>query len=223
MSIRVLLCDAQPVVRAGLRAVLDQELDIEVVGEVDDGQQAVAVAQALHPTIVITDIDLPRIDGIQATRQIAHYHAEHPAGVIIMTNRDDEERVAQAVQAGARGFLLKDDPTEQLVYGVRVVAAGKALLTPSVTRRILEQFADQLVVSPHVPPEPFAALTSRETEVLRLLALGRSNPQIAVALSIAEATVRSHTHHILHKLGLHDRCQAVVLAYQHGLVQLRQP
>jgi DNA-binding NarL/FixJ family response regulator len=140
-----------------------------------------------------------------------------------VTNRDDEERVAQAMQAGARGFLLKDDPTEQLVYGVRVVAAGEALLTPSVTRRILEQFADQLVVPPHVSPEPFTVLTPREIEVLRLLALGRSNPQIAAALSIAEATVRSHTHHILHKLGLHDRCQAVVFAYQHGLVQLGQP
>jgi DNA-binding NarL/FixJ family response regulator len=222
VGIRVVVCDAHPVVRAGLRTVLEQEPDIEVVGEVGDGRDMVVVAQTLHPTVVITDIDLPTIDGLQATWQIAHFRNDHPVGVIIVTNRDDEEWVAKAVRAGARGFLLKGDPTEQLVYGVRVVAAGEALLTPSVTRRLLEQFAGQLAVSLHPPPKPFTVLTSREIEVLRLLAMGRSNPEIAAALSIAEATVRSHTHHLLHKLGLHDRCQAVALAYQHGLVQAGQ-
>lgn len=224
VSIRVLVCDAQPVVCAGMRTVLEREKDIEVVGEVGDGRQAMAAAKALRPTVVVADIDLPQIDGIQVTYQIVgtdiqHPAGEHPVGVIIVAARDDDEYFVQAVQAGARGFLLKNGPTEQLVYGVRVVAAGEAFLTPSTTRRLLEQFAGQLAVSLHALPDLFTVLTSRELEVLRLLALGRSNAQIAGALSIGEATVRSHTYHFLHKLGLRDRCQAVALAYQEGLVQ----
>jgi DNA-binding NarL/FixJ family response regulator len=223
VSIRVLVCDAQPVVCAGMRTILERELDIKVVGEVGDGQEALAAVEALDPTIVITDIDLPTIDGIQVTRQIIGAGIQpirkHPVGVIVVTARDDDEYFVQAVQAGARGFLLKDDPTEQLVYSVRMVAAGEAFLTPSVTRRLLEQFAGQLAAFLRAPADVFTVLTSRELEVLRLLALGRSNTQIAGALCIGEATVRSHTHHFLHKLGLRDRSQAVALAYQAGLVQ----
>jgi len=207
-----------------MRTVLEQEAGIEVVGEVGDGRQAMTAVKALRPNIVVTDIDLPRVDGIQLTRQIvsAGIHppaGERPAGVIIVTIHDDDEYFVQAVQAGARGFLLKDDPTEQLVYGVRIVAAGEAFLTPSVTRRLLERFANQIAASWHATPDLFTVLTPRELEVLRLLALGRSNAQIAGALCIGEATVRSHTYHFLHKLGLRDRCQAVALAYQAGLVQ----
>lgn len=207
---------------AGVRTILEREPDIEVVGEVDDGRRAVAMAQARRPTVVVADIDLPGIDGIQATRQIAGPGAQHPAGVIIVTNRDDDEHVARAISAGARGFLLKGDPPGQVVYGIKAIAAGKALLTPAVTGRLLEQFAGHLAARQLTPPNPFTELTSRETEVLRLLALGGSNAQVATELVVTEATVRSHTHHLLQKLRLHDRSQAVALAYQHGLVRPRQ-
>ena len=220
MSVRVLIADDQALVRAGFRMVLEVEDDITVVGEAANGEQAVHSAQRLKPDVVLMDIRMPELDGIAATRQIAG--ADHgPAGsrsrVLILTTFDLDEYVYDALGAGASGFLLKDSPPEQLVTAIRVVARGESLLAPSVTSRLIEQFARTR--APHREPAPaLDELTSRELEVFTLIARGLSNAEIAEALVVSDSTVKTHVARLLAKLGLRDRVQAVVLAYESGLV-----
>jgi len=220
VSIGVLIADDQALVRAGFRMVLEVEDDITVVGEAANGEQAVHSAQRLKPDVVLMDIRMPELDGIAATRQIAG--ADHgPAGsrsrVLILTTFDLDEYVYDALGAGASGFLLKDSPPEQLVTAIRVVAGGESLLAPSVTSRLIEQFARTR--APHREPAPaLDELTSRELEVFTLIARGLSNAEIAEALVVSDSTVKTHVARLLAKLGLRDRVQAVVLAYESGLV-----
>jgi DNA-binding NarL/FixJ family response regulator len=215
VSISVLLADDQSMVRAGFRMILESEPDVEVVGEAADGEQAAASARRLRPDVVLMDIQMPGGDGLQATRRITET-ADLGTRVVILTTFERDEYVFEALQAGASGFLLKNAPPEQLVDAVRVVAAGEALLAPSVTRRIIEQFARRPVgadVRARVE-----SLTQREREVLVMLARGRSNSELADELFVSEGTVKTHVSSLLSKLGLRDRVQAVVLAYESGLV-----
>jgi DNA-binding NarL/FixJ family response regulator len=222
MSIRVLVADDQALARAGFRMVLDAEDDIEVVGEAADGRQAVYSAARLKPDVVLMDIRMPELDGIAATRQITAAEAAHVARVLILTTFDLDEYVYDALGAGASGFLLKDVPVEQLTAGIRVVAGGESLLAPSVTSRLIEEFARSR--PRHRPPPPgFDELTPRELEVWGLLARGLSNAEIAAALVVGDTTVKSHVARLLAKLELRDRVQAVVLAYESGLVSPGQP
>ena len=214
MSIRVLIADDQSLVRAGFRLVLENHPDLEVVGEASNGNQAVHSVARLAPDVVLMDIRMPELDGIAATRQIT---ARHPARVLVLTTYDLDEYVYDALQAGASGFLLKDTPPPQLVDGIRAVAGGEALLAPTVTRRLIEEFARIGSARRTRPPE-LEELTPRELEVLRLLARGMSNAEIAAALVLGDTTVKTHVAHVLGKLGLRDRVQAVVLAYESGLV-----
>jgi DNA-binding NarL/FixJ family response regulator len=220
VSIGVLIADDQALVRAGFRMVLEVEDDITVVGEAANGEQAVHSAQRLKPDVVLMDIRMPELDGIAATRQIAG--ADHgPAGsrcrVLILTTFDLDEYVYDALGAGASGFLLKDSPPEQLVTAIRVVAGGESLLAPSVTSRLIEEFARTR--ARHREPAPaLDELTSRELEVFTLIARGLSNAEIAEALVVSDSTVKTHVARLLAKLGLRDRVQAVVLAYESGLV-----
>jgi DNA-binding NarL/FixJ family response regulator len=211
----VLIADDQALMRGGFRMILDAEPDIEVVGEAIDGADAVRGFERLHPDVVVMDVRMPTMDGIDATRRITAL--EPAARVLMLTTFDLDEYVYEALRAGASGFLLKDRPPEELVHAVRVVAAGDALLAPTVTRRLIEEFAHR----PSAPVEPAALeqLTDREREVLVLMARGRSNAEIARELFVAETTVKTHVGRVLHKLGLRDRAQAVVLAYESGLVQ----
>jgi DNA-binding NarL/FixJ family response regulator len=215
VSIRVLLADDQSMVRAGFRMILESEGDIEVVGEAADGEQAAASARRLRPDIVLMDIQMPGGDGLHATRRITE-SSELVSRVVILTTFERDEYVFEALQAGASGFLLKNAPPEQLIEAVRVVAAGEALLAPSVTRRIIEQFARRPVEAD--VRERVRSLTQRECEVLVLLARGRSNSELAAELFVTEGTVKTHVSSLLAKLGLRDRVQAVVLAYESGLV-----
>lgn len=217
MSIRVLIVDDQALVRAGFRLVLEDEADIEVVGEATDGRQAVEAVARLEPDVVLMDIRMPEIDGIAATRQITAEPAPgRPARVLILTTYDLDEYVYDALQAGASGFLLKDTPPEQLAAGIRVVAGGEGLLGPTVTRRLIEEFAR--AGPPRAEPPPrLDRLTPRELEVLGLLARGMSNAEIAAELVVGDTTVKTHVARVLGKLGLRDRVQAVVLAYESGL------
>jgi len=215
VSIGVLLADDQAMVRAGFRMILESDPDISVVGEAANGEQAVASARRLRPDVVLMDIQMPDVDGLQATRRITG-DAELRSRVVILTTFERDEYVFEALQAGASGFLLKNAPPEQLLHAVRVVAAGDALLAPSVTRRIIEQFA-------HKPVRPeltvqLESLTQREREVLTLLARGKSNAELAADLFVSEGTIKTHVSSLLAKLGLRDRVQAVVLAYESGLV-----
>jgi DNA-binding NarL/FixJ family response regulator len=214
MSIRVLVADDQSMVRAGFRMLLADEEDIEVVAEAGNGLEAVDKAARFHPTVVLMDIRMPELDGLEATRRILA--ADPGARVLILTTFDLDEYVYEALRAGASGFLLKDRPPEELVAAVRVIAAGEALLAPSVTRRLIEEFARR---APTAKPAELGRLTEREREVLVLMARGLSNAEIASALFVAETTVKTHVGRVLHKLGLRDRAQAVVLAYESGLVQ----
>ena len=213
MSIRVLLADDQAMVRAGFRMILEAEADVDVAGEAEDGEQAVFEAKRLRPHVVLMDVRMPRLDGIEATRRVRE---ATDARVLVLTTFDFDEYVYGALRAGASGFLLKDAPPEQLVDAIRVVAAGDALLAPSVTRRVIEEFARR--PSPGAPPANLAELTPRELEVLRLVARGLSNAEIAASLVVSETTVKTHVAHLLQKLGLRDRIQAVVLAYESGVV-----
>jgi DNA-binding NarL/FixJ family response regulator len=214
---RVLLADDQALVRSGFRMILDAREDLQVVGEAEDGVEAVALARSLQPDAILMDVRMPRLDGVEATRQIVA--SGSPARVLILTTYDLDEYVYAAIRAGASAFLLKDVEPAQLVEAVRVVAGGDALLAPSVTRRLLERFADTLPGEPPPLPAELAALTPREREILELVAAGLSNAEIADRLVLGETTVKTHVSSVLRKLGLRDRVQAVVLAYEAGLVQ----
>jgi DNA-binding NarL/FixJ family response regulator len=212
MSIRVLVADDQSMVRAGFRMLLSGEPDIEVVAEASNGVEAVEKAARFAPTVVLMDIRMPELDGLEATRRILATDA--PARVLILTTFDLDEYVYEALRAGASGFVLKDDPPEQLLAAIRIVAGGDALLSPGITKRVIKQFTR--IPNPAPTPE-LDDLTDRELEVFRLIALGQSNAEIGRELYISDTTVKTHITHILQKLNLRDRVQAVVLAYQSGL------
>ncbi len=218
MTVRVLVADDQSMVRAGFRMLLGGEEDIEVVAEASNGLEAVDKATRYEPTVVLMDIRMPELDGLEATRRILS--ADDTARVLILTTFDLDEYVYEALRAGASGFVLKDEPPEQLLAAIRTVAAGDALLSPAVTKRVIEQFTR---IPRPTPPKALDDLSERETEVFRLIARGLSNGEIAQELFISETTVKTHVTHILSKLGLRDRVQAVVLAYQAGLVEARLP
>jgi DNA-binding NarL/FixJ family response regulator len=210
----VLIADDQQLVRAGFRVILGREPDLEVVGEAADGLEAMELAKQLEPTVVLMDIRMPNLDGLAAARMIL---AETSCRVLMLTTFDSDEYVYAALRAGASGFLLKDARSEQLVAAVRSVASGDALIDPSITRRLIEQFV--AVTRPKTDElQQFAALTPRERDVLRLIAAGNSNAEIASELVVEESTVKTHVTRILMKLGLRDRVQAVVLAYESGFV-----
>jgi len=216
--IRVLIADDQALVRAGFRVLIDSADDLEAVGEAADGTEAVAMTADLHPDVVLMDIRMPGMDGLAATRQIAQT-ADGPR-VLILTTFDIDEYVFEGLRAGASGFLLKDTDPAELLQAVRVVAAGDALLAPSVTRRLIEEFASR--PDPHrTPPEALEALTEREREVLGLVARGLSNHEIATELFISPATAKTHVSRVMAKLGARDRAQLVVAAYESGLVTPR--
>ena len=217
MSIRVLVVDDQALVRAGFRMILDAHDDIDVVGEAENGEVAVAQAHSLKPDVVLMDVRMPVMDGIEATRRLAGPDARDPVKVLVLTTFDLDEYVYEALRAGASGFLLKDVPRDELVRGIRVVADGEALLAPSVTRRLVEDFARRPVQADRSPAR-LDVLTGREREVLELVARGLSNTEIAEALYVSGATVKTHFGHVLMKLDLRDRVQAVILAYDVGLV-----
>ncbi len=215
MSIRVLVADDQSMVRAGFRMLLGGEEGIEVVAEAANGLEAIEKAARFDPTVVLMDIRMPELDGLEATRRIV---AGQPgARVLILTTFDLDEYVYEALRAGASGFVLKDDPPEQLIAAIRTVAAGDALLSPAVTKRVIERFSR---LPQPAPPNGLDELSDRERDVFRLIARGLSNAEIGHELFISETTVKTHVTHILAKLGLRDRVQAVVLAYRAGLVEV---
>ncbi len=225
MSIRVLIADDQALVRRGFRMILETEPDLEVVGEAADGEEAVALSRRLHPDVVLMDVRMPGVDGIEATRAIVDAGAvtgsAAPPRVLMLTTFDMDEYVYDALRAGASGFLLKDVPPEQLVDGIREVLAGEALLSPVIMRRMIEAYLAR-------PPatrrqDEVATLTPREREILVLLGRGRSNAEIAGDLVVSETTVKTHVGRVLMKLGLRDRVQAVIYAYESGLVQAGAP
>jgi DNA-binding NarL/FixJ family response regulator len=218
VSTRVLICDDQALVRGGFRAILEARPDLEVVGEAENGVQAVALAERRRPDVILMDIRMPIVDGVEATRQLVAKGSS--ARILILTTFDLDEYVHAAIRAGASGFLLKDVKPADLVQAIHVVAAGDALLAPSVTRRLLERFATTLPVGDHTA-QALGELTTRETEVMRLLAAGLSNAEIAAKLVLSEATVKTHISSMLRKLGLRDRVQAVILAYETGLAGRR--
>ena len=214
--IRVLIADDQALVRGGFRMILESRDDLDVVGEAADGAEAVDLTASLDPDVVLMDVRMPTVDGLEATRRIVT--SGSPARVLVLTTYDVDDSVYAALRAGASGFLLKDVRPPELVEAVRVIARGDALLAPSVTRRLLDRFMDTL---PAPSPRALDALTGREVEVLRLVSLALSNAEIAEHLVLSEATVKTHVSAVLRKLGLRDRVQAVVLAYEVGLVRPR--
>ncbi|MGW6624683.1 response regulator [Nocardia sp. NPDC055002] len=214
MTVRVLVVDDQELFRAGFRLILESEPDIEVVGEASDGVEAVTAARRLVPDVVVMDVRMPRLDGVAATARIC---AETAAKVLVLTMFDVDEYVYAALRAGASGFLLKDARRAELIGGVRVVAAGDALLAPSVTRRLIAEVAGRARAHPEASAQ-LAVLTPRERDILRELAAGRSNTELATRLVVTEHTVKTHVSSVLSKLGLRDRAQAVVFAYESGMV-----
>jgi DNA-binding NarL/FixJ family response regulator len=214
MSIRVLVADDQSMVRAGFRLLLSGEDGIEVVAEAENGLEAVDKAERFQPSVVLMDIRMPELDGLEATRRILA--ADPGARILILTTFDLDEYIYEALRAGASGFVLKDDPPEQLIAAIRTVAAGDALLSPAVTRRVIQQFTR---IPRAAQPSGLEQLTGRERDVLRLVAEGLSNAEIGEQLYIGETTVKTHVTHVLQKLQLRDRVQAVVLAYQTGLLE----
>jgi DNA-binding NarL/FixJ family response regulator len=219
VTIRVLIVDDQALLRAGFRMILGGEPDLEVIGEADDGTRAIEMAGALAPDVILMDIRMPTLDGLEATRRIVAGRVDDgPPRIVILTTFDLDEYVYDALRAGASGFLLKDTPPDQLIGAIRVVASGDALIAPSITRRLIAEFAARPSRQPPAPPG-LADLTPRELEVLRLVARGRSNAEIASELVVSGTTVKSHVARILMKLDVRDRVQAVVLAYESGLVQ----
>jgi DNA-binding NarL/FixJ family response regulator len=214
--IRVLIADDHALLRNGLRGMLDAQPDMEVVGEAEDGAEAIDAALRLHPDVVIMDVRMPRVDGIEATRRLGEQGAR--ANVLVLTTFDLDEYVFEALRAGAGGFMLKDAPPGQLAEAVRTVAAGESLLAPAVTKRLIERFVSRPPADT-VRRDRFAELTERELEVLRLLTRGLSNAEIGSELHLSEATVKTHVTRLLSKLEVRDRVQAVVLAYESGLVE----
>ena len=210
--LRVVIADDQPMMRAGFKAVLEATGDIEVVGEAGNGEEAVQVATECAPDVVLMDIRMPVMDGIEATRRLPRQK------VLILTTFGVDDYIIAALRAGASGFLLKDAPTAKVVEAVRAVAAGDAVLSPAVTRQLLDQVGRRLPAAVSQEPEGFAQLTEREREVLRMLAAGLTNAEIAAALVVSEATVKSHVSNLLGKLGLRDRVQAVIYAYETRLI-----
>ncbi|GAA3779661.1 response regulator [Micromonospora maritima] len=215
--VRVLLADDQPLLRTGFRMVLGVEDDLDIVGEAGDGVEAVELSRRLLPDVVLMDIRMPRMDGVAATRAIVD--ARLPVRVLVLTTFELDEYVVGALRAGASGFLAKDVPAEDLVTAIRTVAAGEAVVAPRILRRLLDRFADVLPDPAAVPPPVLDTLTEREREVLIQVARGLSNAEIARELSVSETTVKTHVGHVLTKLRLRDRVQAVVLAYETGLVR----
>jgi DNA-binding NarL/FixJ family response regulator len=213
MSIRVLVADDQSMVRAGFRMLLSGEPDIEVVAEASNGLEAVDKVERFRPTVVLMDIRMPELDGLEATRRILA--ADNTARILILTTFDLDEYVYEALRAGASGFVLKDDPPEQLLAAIRTVAGGDALLSPAVTKRVIKQFTR---IPQPAPPKELDDLTERELDVFRLIARGLSNAEIGRELYISDTTVKTHITHILQKLSLRDRVQAVVLAYETGVL-----
>jgi len=214
VTIRVLVADDQSMVRAGFRMLLGGEEDIDVVAEAQNGLEAVEKAARFNPTVVLMDIRMPELDGLEATRRILA--ADPAARVLILTTFDLDEYIYEALSAGASGFVLKDDPPEQLIAAIRTVAAGDALLSPAVTRRVIDEFTQR---PRREAPKGLDELTDRELEIFRLIARGLSNAEIGKKLFIGETTVKTHVTHLFQKLGLRDRVQAVVLAYRSGLVE----
>ena len=219
MSIRVLLVDDQQLVRTGFRMILADEEGIEVVGEASNGQEAVEAASSLSPDVVVMDIRMPVLDGVEATRRLLGDADATGPRVLILTTFDADEHVVEALRAGASGFLLKDVPPPDFVRAIRIVASGEALIAPSVTRRLLDRFAKLSVPADETYGERLRELTERERDVLKLVAQGLSNREIAERLVLAEPTVKTHVSHLLLKLDLRDRAQLVVLAYEVGIVR----
>jgi DNA-binding NarL/FixJ family response regulator len=215
--IGVLVADDQALVRAGFRMILEAESDIDVVGEAADGDEAVDVARRIRPDLILMDVRMPNVDGLEATRRILDGRTEGPR-VLILTTFDLDEYVYEALRAGASGFLLKDTPPEQLVEAIRVVSRGDSLLSPSITRRVIEEFVLRPPTTARKPAPELGELTARELEMLRYLARGLSNAEIAKAAFVSDTTVKTHVAHILLKLNLRDRVQAVVFAYENGVV-----
>jgi DNA-binding NarL/FixJ family response regulator len=215
VTIRVLLCDDQALVRSGFRLILESREDIEVVGEAEDGREAIELARRVDPDVILMDIRMPNVDGVEATRRLVGDGSR--ARIVVLTTFDVDEYVFESIRAGASGFLLKDAPEDQLVSAIRVIAAGGSLFAPSVTRRLIEEFARR--AEPTAAPPTLESLTSREVEVLRLVARGLTNAEIATALVVSEHTVKTHVAHILQKLALRDRTQAVIVAYESALVR----
>ena len=220
MTVRVALADDQAMVRTGFRLILEAEDDIVIVGEASDGEQALDVTRRSQPDVVLMDIQMPKMDGLEATRRIGQDKAIR-SRVLILTTFEQDDYVFEALRAGASGFLLKNARPEDLVQAVRVVAAGDALLAPSITRRVIEEYSRR--PAPRRDDTNLANLTEREVEVLRLLATGLSNAELAARLYVSEGTIKTHLSHVLTKLGLRDRVQAVVFAYEHGLVEAGPP
>jgi DNA-binding NarL/FixJ family response regulator len=219
MSIRILLVDDQALVRAGFRMVLDAQPDMAVVGEAGDGLSAVALLRSTPTDVVVMDVRMPKLDGIEATRRICK--AGDRPRVLMLTTFDLDEYAFAALKAGASGFLLKDVPPEELLFGIRAVHSGDAVVAPSTTRRLIDRFAPMFPTGSAQEPPDLLALTGREREVLTLIAQGLSNSEIAERLYVSEATVKTHVGRVLAKLGLRDRVQAVVFAYETGLVKAR--
>jgi DNA-binding NarL/FixJ family response regulator len=219
MTLRIVVADDQELMRTGLRMVLEAENDFEIVGEAADGAEAVELARREAPDVVLMDVRMPGMDGIEATRQLAQGDFAEPVRVLILTTFDLDEYVYGSLRAGASGFLLKDAPPDQIAHAIRTVASGNALLAPTVTQRLIDKFTRE--PEPGVANVLIESLTDREKEVLKLVAQGFSNAEIAADLVVEETTVKSHVRHVLQKLGLRDRVQAVVAAYDAGLVRPR--
>ena len=220
MSIRVALADDQVLIRTGFKMILESEDDIDVVGEASDGEEAIAIARSARPDVVLMDVQMPRMDGLESTGRIA----EDPSilsRIIILTTFERQDYLLEALRAGASGFLLKNCPPEDLVHAVRVVVAGDALLAPSVTRKVIEEFIRRPARASN--EAELRRLTERETEILQLLATGKSNSELAAHLFVGEGTIKTHVSNVLTKLGLRDRMQAVIFAYESGLVEPGNP
>jgi DNA-binding NarL/FixJ family response regulator len=216
MSVRVVLVDDQALIRTGFKMILEAEDDIEVVGEASDGEQAISMTRSVRPDIVLMDVQMPTMDGLEATGRIVR-DANVPSRIVILTTFERDDYVFEALRAGASGFLLKNAPSEELVHAVRVVAAGDALLAPSVTRKVIEGFIRRPASRSN--EVELQRLTERETEILQLLATGKSNSELAAHLFVGEGTIKTHVSSVLTKLGLRDRMQAVIFAYESGLIE----
>jgi DNA-binding NarL/FixJ family response regulator len=216
MSVRVVLVDDQALIRTGFKMILETEDDIEVVGEASDGEQAISMTRSVRPDVVLMDVQMPTMDGLEATGRIVQ-DASIPSRIVILTTFERDDYIFEALRAGASGFLLKNAPSEELVHAVRVVAAGDALLAPSVTRKVIEGFIRR--PAQRINEGELRRLTERETEILQLLATGKSNSELAAHLFVGEGTIKTHVSSVLTKLGLRDRMQAVIFAYESGLIE----